>query len=50
MKDGEGESAKKANPAERTGKATLGCLVKTIPLKLSTDICAVGILSTRNSL
>jgi hypothetical protein len=35
MKDGVGESAKKANPAERMGKTTLGCLVKAIALKLS---------------
>ena len=33
MKDGVGESATMANPAERIGKAMLGCLVKTISLK-----------------
>lgn len=38
MKDGVGESAKAANPAERIGKTMLGCLVKTISLKPT--ICA----------
>jgi hypothetical protein len=33
MKDGVGESATMANPAERIGKTTLGCLVKMISLK-----------------
>jgi hypothetical protein len=33
MKDGVGESATMANPAERIGKMTLGCLVKAISLK-----------------
>ena len=45
MKDGVGVSAKKANPAEKTGKTTLGCLVKAICLRLSIDIFAVGLLS-----
>ena len=38
MKDGVGERAKKANPAESMGKTTLGCWVKAISLKLSTGI------------
>jgi hypothetical protein len=48
MKDGVGESAKNANPAERMGKTTFGCLVKTIALKLSIGNCAVVLLSTEN--
>ncbi len=38
MKDGVGERAKTANPAERKGKTMLGCLVKMISLTLT--ICA----------
>jgi hypothetical protein len=46
MKDGVGERAKKANPAESMGKTTVGCLVKAISLKVSTGICAAEVLST----
>lgn len=46
MKDGVGESAKKANPTERIGKTMVGCLVKMIPLKFTTGICAAEFLST----
>ena len=38
MKDGVGESATMANPAEMIGKTTAGCLVKAISLKPT--ICA----------
>ncbi len=38
MKDGVGESATMANPAEMIGKTMAGCLVKVISLKPT--ICA----------